>query len=588
MNTETPQVPKGPFKFLLNSSRPYRLRAFVALLAVVVATSMYSIVPYVFKRIVDTVNGLSGFGPDDIWFWAFIYVLVGLIGTLGWRTSGFSGLVWATGVRKTGREMLTKYVIGHSHNFFSNRFAGAITSKLTQASEGLKNMVEAILWQWFGFFLELAISLYLVFTTDMRAGALFVMWILVVTPMNIVLFRKKIPLGKAATKSETELNANTVDVLTNINAVRDYARSAFELNFLYGLIEERRRAGAANWRFGEKAITLNNLFEVLFATGMIGSSVYLWTLGRLTAGDIILVITLFSQIRRTISGLGQQFNAFADNLSTIKEALSDILNDHEIVDAQGAKKLNVSAGEIVFNQVDFSYGDRSIFNKLDLKIKSGERVGLIGRSGAGKSTLVKLLTRQYDTTGGSVLIDGQDISKVIQNSLHEAIATVPQEPLLFHRSIKDNIRYGDLTASEEDIVSSAEQAQAHKFIDSLPTKYDTLVGERGIKLSGGEKQRVAIARAFLKRSKILLLDEATSALDSESEVLIQEALSKLMEGKTVIAIAHRLSTLRAMDRLIVMDGGKIVEDGTHEELLEKGGIYAGLWAHQAGGFIKEE
>ncbi|MEK7135414.1 MAG: ATP-binding cassette domain-containing protein, partial [Patescibacteria group bacterium] len=293
-------------------------------------------------------------------------------------------------------------------------------------------------------------------------------------------------------------------------------------------------------------------------------------------------------IRRSISSLGQQFNSFADNLSTIRESLNEIIVDHEVVDIRGAKDLNIVNGEIRFENISFNYGDREIFKDLSLSIKAGERIGLIGKSGAGKSTLVKLLTRQYDLNGGHIMVDSQDISHAQQESLREAIATVPQEPLLFHRTIKENISYGNPSASEGEIIIAANQAQAHNFISAIPTGYETLVGERGIKLSGGEKQRVAIARAFLKKSKILLLDEATSALDSESEILIQQALEKLMEGKTVIAIAHRLSTLRAMDRLIVMDGGRIVEDGSHEELIKKGGIYAGLWSHQAGGFIKED
>ena len=233
------------------------------------------------------------------------------------------------------------------------------------------------------------------------------------------------------------------------------------------------------------------------------------------------------------------------------------------------------------------YGTQYIFRGLNLQILSGERVGLVGRSGAGKSTLMKLITRERDITSGKILIDGQNIALVTQESLRSAIAVVPQDPLLFHRSLKDNIRYGNLAATDRAIEKASEFAQAHNFIDALPNKYETLVGERGIKLSGGERQRVAIARAFLKNAKILLLDEATSSLDSVSEVAIQGALEKLMRGKTVIAVAHRLSTLRAMDRIIILDKGQIIEDGTHNELLKRGGVYAELWGHQAGGFIQD-
>lgn len=577
-----------PFKFLWYASQPYKKVAFWAALFTAVGSIIGAFTPYFFKRIVETINSAQGFGPENIWFWVSLYVVLSFVSQLSWRVSGLTGLRWSTGVRKTGREFLTKHLIGHSSQYFSNRFAGALSSKTAQASEGLSTVVQYILWQWLEFSIQLTVSLYLVFNTYALVGWLFVAWIFLITPINILLFRKKIPLGKASTRAEVDLNAHTVDMLTNINAVRDYARGRFELGFIYNLIDHRRFTGAKNWEFSEKAVILNNFFEFVFAGGIIFSAVWGWSSGLMTAGDIILVITLVSFIKKDVSKLGQQFNSFADTLSTIEEGLVDVLRDHDVKDMDGAGNLAVLAGGIKFQNITFGYGNHKIFDSLNLEIKPGERVGLIGRSGAGKSTLVKLITRQYDLNEGEILIDGQDISKVRQESLRENIATVPQEPLLFHRSIRENIQYGNPDATQGEIEESAKQAQAYKFIEVLPNGFDTLVGERGIKLSGGEKQRVAIARAFLKKAKILLLDEATSALDSESEILIQKALQKLMEGKTVIAIAHRLSTLRAMDRLIVMDGGKIIEDGTHEELLKLGGIYSELWSHQAGGFIKDE
>lgn len=282
------------------------------------------------------------------------------------------------------------------------------------------------------------------------------------------------------------------------------------------------------------------------------------------------------------------FNHLVFVYGEIEEGLDEVLIPHEIVDQKNATTLITKGGKITWENVDFTYGAQHVFEDFNLTIKPGQRVGLVGHSGAGKTTFVSLLLRQHEVTGGAILIDGQNIAAVTQDSLRNNIAVVPQEPMLFHRSIRENIAYGKPDATDEEIIAVAKKAEAHEFISALSEGYDTLVGERGVKLSGGQKQRIAIARAMLKNAPILILDEATSALDSESEVAIQKALHELMEGKTVIAIAHRLSTLREMDRIIVLDKGEIVEDGTHQELSRGNGIYARLWDHQAGGFLQEE
>jgi ATP-binding cassette subfamily B protein len=285
--------------------------------------------------------------------------------------------------------------------------------------------------------------------------------------------------------------------------------------------------------------------------------------------------------------IGSQLNHFAETWGTVSESLNDILEHPDVENTAGAGALTVTAGSLAFDRVAFSYSARPVFESLSFSLPAGQKVGVVGRSGAGKTTLMKLILRHYDLGGGSILVDGTDIRTVTKESLRESIAVVPQEPALFHRTIAENIAYGNPDATHEEIERAATLAQAHEFIELLPKGYETLVGERGVKLSGGQRQRVAIARAFLKDARILLLDEATSALDSESEVLVQKALLTLMEGRTVIAIAHRLSTLRAMDRLLVFDKGEIIEDGTHAELLKKKGHYADLWNHQAGGFLED-
>jgi ABC-type multidrug transport system fused ATPase/permease subunit len=301
-----------------------------------------------------------------------------------------------------------------------------------------------------------------------------------------------------------------------------------------------------------------------------------------------MMMTLTLGILDSLLFIGSSMNSVMESYGEIQESLDVILHEHEIVDVAEAPALQVSKGAIELANVDFAYErSRPILQNFSLRIPAGQKVGLVGESGAGKSTLTQLLLRMYDLQGGHILIDGQDIARHSQESLREAISYVPQASQLFHRSIQDNIRYGDPTALKEEVVLAAQRARAHEFIAELSEGYDTLVGERGVKLSGGQAQRVSIARAMLKDAPILILDEATSSLDSESERLVQDALLELISDKTVIAIAHRLSTLLAMDRILVLDKGEIVEDGSHSELLALGGTYAKLWKHQVGGFLIE-
>jgi ABC-type multidrug transport system fused ATPase/permease subunit len=353
-------------------------------------------------------------------------------------------------------------------------------------------------------------------------------------------------------------------------------------------IELMRKLNVRQWRMSEWGLSVNNVFIVVFEAAILFATIWLWVDARVTVGDVVMVTALLASIQGALVFIGNSINAFTRRYGEIEEGLHDIITEYEITDKEEIKQLSVTHGEIIWNEVSFKYEASTVFEHFNLTIKGGQRIGLVGSSGAGKTTFVSLLLRQHDLSEGAITIDGQNISDVTQDSLREQIAIVPQEPMLFHRSIRENIAYGKPDATEEEIIAVAKKAQAHDFIIELEEKYDTLVGERGVKLSGGQKQRIAIARAMLKNAPILILDEATSALDSESEVLIQKALHELMEGKTVIAVAHRLSTLREMDRIIVLEKGKIVEDGTHTKLTKKkNGMYARLWEHQAGGFLVE-
>jgi ABC-type multidrug transport system fused ATPase/permease subunit len=581
----------SPLNFMLAISRPYLFVASTAALCSVFATALETAGAYIFKKIVDVIT-LGGVAQvNEAWHWAIIYVVFFLFLPLVlWRSSGFAGMRWVTGVRATASHTLSSYVTRHSHDYFHNRFAGALGSKIANTSQSASSLVEKFLWSQIILVVTLITSFVLAFQASTVVGFLFVAWLAVSGPISFYLARKNFAASALVQREDTHVRARIIDLLTNIGAMHDFARRTFELSQLKPAITLRRTAGIKNWTIGEISRIASNVIQVVFVCGIVSFSIHAWSTGQSSAGDIVLVLALIANLGYRMEELGRNINDFAQNYGEISENLDDLLNVHEVADAEHAVPLVVKDGRIEFVDVSFRYkdGSRNVLSDFELHAEPGQKIGLVGKSGAGKSTLVKLLLRHYDLTSGAIEIDGQNIKTVTQESVRAAISTVPQEPLLFHRTIRENIAYGKAGATEEEIIEAAKLARADDFIRQLPLKYDTMVGERGVKLSGGERQRVALARAILKPAKILVLDEATSALDSESEAAIQQALETLMEGKTVIAIAHRLSTLSKMDRIIVLDEGKVVEDGTHKQLLKKKGIYAELWSHQSGGYIQDE
>lgn len=583
------KIPNNPLKFIAYVSRPHLIFAVGAILAATIAQLNQAFYPYIMMRMVDAFAAptVVGMQIEEFSRWAVWLFVANAAGFLFWRISGFIGMEWITRSMQTSNITLYNYIRGHSHSFFSNNFAGALSNKISNASGGVDDMLEKILWGWYPEIIKLVASIALLLLVDLYITIGFVIAFVVVLGVNWALVKRRRPHVVAFSSVQSKFRGEGVDWLTNISASRQYVRNSYEIDRLTNTANDWRTKNIFQWRWSEWIISINNIFVLLMIGSALFYTLYLLENGLTTAGAVILVVNVLGRMTEAIVFVGSMMNGFIRLYGEIEEGLGIVLTEHEIKDVPDAKLLEVKTGKIEWNDVTFEYGKNKVFDGFDLTIPSGQRVGLVGPSGAGKTTFVSLLLRQHDLNSGEILIDGQNIAEVTQDSLRENIAIVPQEPLLFHRSIRENIAYGKPNATDNEIMAVARLAQAHDFIKDLPEGYATLVGERGVKLSGGQKQRVAIARAMLKDAPILVLDEATSALDSESEVAIQKALHKLMEGKTVIAVAHRLSTLREMDRIIVLEGGKVVEDGSHDSLLAYKGVYARLWEHQAGGFLQE-
>ncbi len=576
-------------RFLWYVSRPFWRPALGTFLFVTIAQGLSVVLPYILKRLIDALSHSDS--PETLvsalTAWGGLYVVFLVAMFISWRASGFFGIPWLARSKAYSFEQLYDYVVLHSHTYFSNRFAGAIANKISHASDGADDLMEDLVWHYYPSVLSLCGTLALLFITDMRLAGVFGVLVIVLVSVNVVLVRRRRALVIAYAEASSLLRGVGVDLVSNIAMVRQFDRRIFEQKRLRNYIDDRTRKDMARDWSQELGLVVNNLLVVLAIVVMMGILARGVLQGMLGIGDVVLVVSLLWSTSYQLIFIGNMLNGFIRVHSEIEEGLTETLMPHEIVDTSDAQGLTVSRGHIQWQDVTFRYDTNTVLEHFHLDISPGQRLGLVGSSGAGKSTFVSLLLRQHELSDGVITIDNQNIAGVTQDSLRAHIAVVPQEPSLFHRSIRENIAYGKPEATDEEIIVVAKKAQAHEFIVSLPAGYDTLVGERGVKLSGGQKQRVALARAMLKNAPILILDEATSALDSESEVAIQQALHELMRDKTVVAIAHRLSTLREMDRIIVLEKGNIVEDGNHDSLVASGGLYARLWEHQAGGFLQE-
>ncbi|MDR3018385.1 MAG: ABC transporter ATP-binding protein/permease [Delftia acidovorans] len=493
------------------------------------------------------------------------------------------------------RWVFHRLMLGQSMSFYADEFAGRITTKIMQTALSVREVVFMVVDVLVGVSVYMIGILILAASFEWRLMIPFALWLAAYIGACFYFVPRLGKIGKEQADARSMMTGRVTDAYTNIATVKLFAHTRREAEYARNAMEAFKATGYAQMRLVSQFEITNHLMITLLLLGSTGTALYLWSAGQASAGVVAAVIAMALRLMGYSHWVMWQMTGLFENVGTIQDGILTLTKPRTIVDAPDARPLQVTHGAIAFEDLSFAYkdGGKQVIDHLNLKIRPGERIGLIGRSGAGKSTLVNLLLRFHEAQGGRITIDGQDIRTVTQDSLRGAVGMVTQDTSLLHRSMRDNILYGRPDATEQEMLAAAQKAEASDFIATLTdlkgrSGYDAQVGERGVKLSGGQRQRVAIARVMLKDAPILLLDEATSALDSEVEAAIQQSLDSLMHGKTVIAIAHRLSTIAAMDRLIVMDQGHIVEEGTHQQLLELGGIYAKLWAHQSGGFLAEQ
>ncbi|PWE30036.1 multidrug ABC transporter ATP-binding protein [Maritimibacter sp. 55A14] len=590
--TDTP--PRRLWPFMRAWSRPFhRVFAVAGILSLVVALVEVGLIFYM-GRVVDLMGAgspsevLSRHGPELIGIAVFILILRPVIQGIGTAVLNNAILPnYGTLFRWRAHNQVLRQSVGWFENDFAGRIAGRIMQTPPAAGEAVFQLFDALT-----FAVAYVIgALILLGDADLRLAVPLGVWLLLYFGLVMWTVRRVGPASKAAADARSRVTGRVVDSYTNIDQVKLFAHHDRELAFAREAIEDARRTFSAEMRLYtimDVTLTLINGFLIV---GVVGWAMALWSQGAASAGIVAAAAALALRLNGMTGWIMWALSSFFRQLGVVAEGMETIAQPIALTDRAGAGELAVRAGEIRVERVSHHYGrGAGGLDDISLTIAPGEKVGIVGRSGAGKSTLVKLLLRFHDCEAGRILIDGQDIAAVTQDSLRRQIGMVTQESTLMHRSVRDNILYGRPEASETEMIEAARRAEAHDFIPGLRDAqgrcgYDAHVGERGVKLSGGQRQRVALARVILKDAPILVLDEATSALDSEVEAAVQDTLYRLMEGKTVIAIAHRLSTIAALDRIVVLEEGRIVEEGRHAELLDRGGAYARFWARQSGGFI---
>lgn len=582
-------IPKKLFPFIwyFLKQHPFCLMAF--LLVGLFTAALVSLGPYLLKIIIDTANRETG-NPQlllgAILIPAVLYGLLPLFQNFVFRLWNFAYLSLFPKMRTEIITQMFEYLSLQSHNYFQSNFSGSLANKIADMPQGIESIMRMINTMIWPRIVAVIIAAVLLYTVNPIFAFILLIWSVVYVGYAYFYSRRGQQYTVAFSEANSGVNGQVVDSVSNIASAKIFANVEHESQRIQEYLRDLSiKDKAVQWFFLKNNFFLD-LFYFLLIVVMLSTVIYGRMQGWVTLGDFAFILTLSIAISSDVTRIAEALPNFSKEIGKCQQALSIIVAPIEIEDDRNAKPIDISNGVIEFRKINFSYiQDKPVFQDLNLRITSGQKVGLIGFSGGGKSTLVNLILRLYDIQEGEISIDNQNIKKVTLDSLRKNIAYIPQSPELFHRSIYDNIHYGRMDATFDEVILASKKAHCHEFIEQMPEGYNSLVGERGVKLSGGQKQRIAIARAILKHAPILILDEATSSLDSVTEKYIQSSLHEIMEGKTVIAIAHRLSTLSEMDRILFLKEGRIIEDGTINELMRLNGNVAKLMNMQQAGFL---
>ena len=587
-----PPLPATPFRFVAYFITQYRAWYLLMIVLETINSTCGILIPYATGQIIKAVTqaheqSLSLVAHLSGPLWLFIALAIGEV--VFARAGGACQIVIGPRQRQTVTRAMYAYLQHHSHRFLSSDFAGALAHKISETATGYSQTIWTLIFDFYPMAIVFGIAIVMLGHAHRGLAEFVGIWAVCFVATSFWLATRTRPFAVAASAARSETTGKVVDAVTNLTSTRLFARLDYEREYLDEQLKKEMRAVRRSNSYSERVRWFQYSAAAVLKIGVLYYALRLWGRGEISVAEFVVASTTTLLIINEARNLSRRFLEFFEYLGNVANGVHTIVRPHEVVDAPDAQRRPIERGRIEFQDLSFGYTpEQPIFQHLNVTIAAGQRVGLVGFSGSGKSTFVSLILRLYDPQAGRILIDGHDIRAMTQESLHSQLSLIPQDPNLFHRSLLENIRYGRLEATDEEVVDAARKAHAHDFIRKIKDQYASLVGERGVKLSGGQRQRIAIARVVVKNAPILILDEATSSLDSITEQAIQETLNEVMQGKTVIVVAHRLSTIAHLDRILVFDQGRIVEDGTHNELIALGGAYYQLWSRQAGGFVLDD